>query len=183
MERSFSMRKKKPVFPKVFFTFLLISVFLGYLFYSGNTKNEPETDNKAVDVRSEPVLTENSVTRIKTLYKCGHEKNETKRTDSNLAGKTRREIELIHPDWIMTSFTPDEIMVEIEEKNDCDRHYMIRLIGNKLCVYKTSDPNKILKEKEININAFSQTDIEILLNGIRAETEFEMLEILESFAE
>ena len=137
MERSFSMRRKKPVFPKVIFIVLLVSALFGYLFYSGNIKNEPEAENKAVDVRSEPVLQENSVTRVKTLYKCGHEKNETKRTDSNLAGKTRREIELIHPEWILTSFTPDEIMVEIEEKTDCDKHYLIRLIGNKLCVFKT----------------------------------------------
>ncbi len=182
MERNFSMRKRKSIFPKIFLTafIIIIAVLILYMFYP---KNEPTVADTPVAARSEPVLNEDSVTKIKTLYKCGHEKNETKRSDSNFSGKTRQEIELMHPEWKITKFTREEVDAEITVNKDCDNHYFIQLIGNQLHVYKTSNPDKILRKKEINLNVLTGDDIKTLITGIKTDSEFEMLEILESFSE
>ncbi len=183
MERNFSMRRKKSILPKVtavIFILALIAVAV-YVFYP--RKNEIPVTNAPVAARSEIILNDDSVTKIKTLYKCGHEKNETKRTESELAGKRRQDVEILRPEWKITKFTREEVDAEILKNIDCDKHFILELTGNELRVYKSNDKDRIIRKKQINTQVLSKEEIDSLLSGIKTDSEFEMLEIMESFSE
>ncbi len=182
MERNFSMRRKKSVFPKIL-AILFAIVITGLIFYVFYPREEAIQIDTPVTAKSEITLNEDSVTKIKTLYKCGHEKNETKRTDRELSGKTRHEAELMKPEWKITKFTREGLEAEIIMDTDCDNHYIISLVGNELRVTKTDGTNKILRKKQINTNVLTKEEIDALISGMKTDSEFEMLEIMESFAE
>ncbi len=182
MERNFSMRRKKSVFPKIIAILFALAI-IGLIFYVLYPKEEPTEMNTPVTARSEITLNEDSVTKVKTLYKCGHEKNEIKRADKGITGKTRHEVELLNPKWKITKFTMEELEAEIIVDSDCDNHYIISLVGNELRVFKTGNKDKILRKKQINTDYLTKEEIDMLISGIKTDSEFEMLEIMESFAE
>ena len=182
MERNFSMRRKKSVFPKIM-VILFVLVVIALIFYVFYPRRETTNIDTPVTARSEITLNEDSVTKIKTLYKCGHEKNEIKRTDKDIVGKTKQEVELKNPKWEITKFTPKEVSAEINLDTDCDNHYIISLVGDELFVSKTGDKDKILRKKQINTDFLTKEELDSLISGIKTDSEFEMLEIMESFAE
>lgn len=181
MERHFSMKRKKRLFPKILTAFFLTVVCIFSFIFLKHEKNIPE-EVKAPVVSIPQRLKEASVTKLKFIYKCGHEKNETKRTADELIGKTREEIENLKPEWDISSFSEKEISAEISLPTDCPNHFVIRLIGNKVYVFRTNDENIIYKKREVNINDLSREDVKTLTEGIRADSELELLEIMESFS-
>ena len=182
MERNFSMRRKKSVFPKII-AILFVLIVIALIFYVFYPRRETTNIDTPVTARSEITLNEDSVTKIKTLYKCGHEKNEIKRTDKDIVGKTKQEVELKNPDWKITKFTQKEVSAEINRDTDCDNHYIISLVGDELFVSKTGDKDKILRKKQINTDFLTREELDSLISGIKTDSEFEMLEIMESFSE
>lgn len=147
---------------------------------------EKDTTNETKEVvaikeNDEIYLEKNSALNLETFYTCGHTKKETLSADDNIAGKTKSEIEDIHPDWKIESFDSDFISVKINSNEDCGNHYVIKLKDDTLFVYKKANPNEVIKQQKINTSMLLQEEISDLENGINAETEFEVLEILESF--
>ena len=108
-------------------------------------------------------------------------KTETKEADSNLIGKTKEEISMIHPDWLIHEFSDELLSAEQTIDGICDSHYIIKLKDNTLYVYKRNNLTESVREQEINTSVLTKDDIEELKNGINADTEFEVLQILESF--
>ena len=181
MEKHFSMKRKKRLFPKVLTIFFLSTVCVFSFIFFKSEEPAPEEEKEPV-VSVVQRLKDDSVTKIKRIYKCGHEKNETKRTDDELIGKTKEEIEKANPQWKITSFSDSEISVEIALTVDCPNHFIIRLMGNKIYVFRTNDENIVYKKREVNVNDLSKEDIKTLTEGIRVDSELEHLEIMEAFS-
>ena len=55
-------------------------------------------------------------------------------------------------------------------------------MGNKIYVFRTNDENIVYKKREVNVNDLSKEDIKTLTEGIRVDSELELLEIMESFS-
>ncbi len=87
----------------------------------------------------------------------------------------------IHPNWKITKFEKNLLCAEETIEAPCDNHYLIKLKNDTLYVYKKNNTSESIREQKINTAALADADIKELTAGIDAETEFEVLEILESF--
>lgn len=182
MEPRFSMKKKKNLFPKII-TLTAVVVLGGLTLFNFKFANKKEEKvTKTTVSKIEETLKENSVTKTKFIYKCGHEKNESKRTEDQFIGKTKKEIEKQNPTLTITSFSPEEMCLEKAISKDCQNHFIIRLMENRIYVFRTNDENTVYKKREINVNDLSNEDVKILTEGIRVDSELELLEMMESFS-
>ena len=128
-----------------------------------------------------PVLQKTATLKLSTLYSCGHQKNRLLPLPENLINKTETETQTLYPDWILLKF--EEQYLEAEEKTNtvCDNHFLIRLSKNKIIVTRKNTPNEMIMEEKINPSVLTDEDKDILSSGISVNSEFELLEILESF--
>lgn len=188
MSREFHMIPKKSHRGKILFLGLAILVFVSALRYIPKDPETPPTvteeniQAQAVTKQTQEIyLSKTAAVKLKTVYNCGHIKTETKEADSNLIGKTKEEISMIHPDWLIHEFSDELLSAEQTIDGICDSHYIIKLKDNTLYVYKRNNLTESVREQEINTSVLTKDDIEELKNGINADTEFEVLQILESF--
>ena len=184
MAREFHMMPKKSYRGKILLLGLAILIFVCALRYI--PKKEPIIEERqeaeAVTKQiTEIYLGKNSAIKLKSVYNCGHIKTETRETEDALAGKTKEEILKIHPDWKIYEFTSELLSAEQTIDETCDSHYVIKLKNNTLYVYKKNNLSESVKKQEISTSMLTKEDIKELENGINADTEFEVLQILESF--
>lgn len=189
MEREFHLRKKKSHRGTILLLGIALLIFVTAIKYIPNNENESEIipePHEAAALNSQDDkkirLNENSAVKLSIVYSCGHIKTKTSETDESLIGKTRSEIEKTHPDWQIKDFNESLITAEISEDFPCDDHYIIKLKGDTLYVYKTNDQSASVRTQKISTAVLTPSDISELTAGISASTEFEVLSILESFA-
>ena len=127
------------------------------------------------------VLAEDASIEMTTLYSCGHSKTRLLPVTEELRGKTSEEIKLVHPDWSIRNFTERLLVAEQTLSVECDDHFLLFLKENKIVVSKSKDTSQIITEQEINVGILTEEDKQILSSGIFISSEYELLEILESF--
>jgi hypothetical protein len=155
--------------------FITLSILVSYLYIktpSANVKN-------VVKTASFQTLDDTASIELTTLYSCGHTKTEIVKPSDNIKNKTMEEIERINPSWTIKQFTKNYIVVEETKDTQCENHYIIKLFNNKLQVYQGE--KGMTKEVEIDVNLLTEDDKKILISGIAVNSEYELLEILESF--
>ena len=158
-----------------------IAMFIGAFYLK---LNKTDTAEVIKDVSVIPVVAEHrTAVEIKKLYRCGHMRTEVIDLPEQLIGKTLEEIALIMHEWHINKFTRELLSVEEKIERECDNHFFIKLDKNKLQAYKTNDPKEIYKEIQILTTTLTKEDIDILSAGIDATSEYELLEIFESFSE
>lgn len=188
MHKEFHIKKKKSHRGTILLLGLAVLVFVTAVKYIPNKlskKDEiPQTQEAAaVNPTEEIHLKKEAAIKIKTVYNCGHIKTKTSEADENLIGKTRKEIEKIHPDWKIEEFSENLLSAEISVDSPCENHYLIKLKDGTLFVYKKNKQNEPVREQKVSTSMLTSDEIKELESGISAETEFEVLEILESFAQ
>ena len=128
------------------------------------------------------VLQAGASVEITKLYTCGHTKKEIIPADFKETDKTEAEIARDMPQWEILNFEPRYLTVEEKMSAECDEHYLIKLVGSKIQVSRMNSQNDIIREVKINISTFSESDENIMKSGIIANSEYELLEIMESFS-
>lgn len=131
---------------------------------------------------NEPVtLQKNATLKLATLYACGHQRWRQFPLPDELKGSTEQDVKRMHPSWNILRF--EEQLIEAEEKidTDCDNHYLLKLIKDKIVVTQKNAPDIIISEENINLSMLTPEDQQILSSGIYVNSEYELLEILESF--
>lgn len=128
-----------------------------------------------------PVLQKTATLKLSTLYSCGHQKSRLLPLPENLFNKAKTDTEKLYPNWTLLKF--EEQYLEAEEKVNtvCDNHFLIRLSKNKIIVSRKNTPNEMIMEEKIDPSVLTQEDKNILSSGIFVNSEYELLEILESF--
>ncbi len=128
-----------------------------------------------------PVLQKTATLKLSTLYSCGHQKNRLLPLPENLVSKTATETAELYPNWTLHKF--EEQYLEAEEKLStvCDNHFLIHLSKNKIIVTRKNTPNEMIMEEKVNPSVLTEEDKKILSSGISVNSEYELLEILESF--
>lgn len=179
----FHMKRKKLHRSTILIIGLCILALVSALKYipKKDLSSENIKETSAVNTPEVIYLEKNSAIKLKTVYSCGHIKNETRETDKDLIGKTKDEVMEIHPNWKITKFEKNLLCAEESIEAPCDNHYLIKLKNDTLYVYKKNNTSESIREQKINTAALADADIKELTAGIDAETEFEVLEILESF--
>ena len=168
-----SKRNKNKLISAVIF--ISLSILVSYLYIkipSADVKNVVKTS-------SFQTLDDTASIELTTLYSCGHSKTEIIKPADNIINKSKEEIEEINPGWTIKQFTKNYLMVEEIKDQQCENHYTIKLSNNKIQVYQGN--KGLIKEVEINVNMLTEDDKRILMSGIAVNSEYELLEILESF--
>lgn len=181
MKPKFSMKRKRNILPKLAITSFLSLIFTALFAFRGIEPEKSQNEKEAV-VAVTQTLKSDAVQKTKIIYKCGHERNEAKRIEDRFIGKTKEETEKIAPDLSVTFFSPEEVDFEKNLGEDCQNHFIIRLSENKICVFRTNDESTVYKARDINVNDLSNEDMKILTEGIRVDSELELLEMMESFS-
>ncbi len=169
-------RKKRRMLILIGCIFVLLFTFV-ILFFS----NESPPVADVLMQTKDTTLQKTATLKLTTLYTCGHQKNRLLPLPENLNDQTKTKVAELHPDWTILRF--EEQCLEAEEKVDtvCDNHFEIKLLKNKIAVSRKNTPNEIIMEEKINPSVLTNEDKKILTAGISVNSEYELLEILESF--
>ena len=143
--------------------------------------NPPPKTTGALKQANHNVLSENASLELTTLYECGHSKTRLLSIPNDLIGKTMEEATLLHPEWKLLNFTESLLVAEKKEGSECDDHFLLFLKNNKIIVTKSKDQTQLITEQSVNLDVLTKEDKEILEAGIFIDSEYELLEILESF--
>lgn len=139
------------------------------------------TATDVVKPANTPVLGSKATMELTTLYSCGHTETRLLPLPEELKGKSKEETGLLHPEWTLLNFNENFLVAEQKEATECNNHFLLFLQENKIVVTASKDKTKIITEQEINPAVLTSEDKEILSDGIFISSEYELLEILESF--
>lgn len=156
------------------FLVLTITVFSFLWFYSPSA-----TD--VIKPANQPTLSQTATLELTTLYTCGHSSTSLLPLPKDLAGKSQEETVLLYPQWTLLNFNENFIVAEEKETSECDAHFLLFLEGDRIIVTNSKDKTKIVTEQKINPVILTKEDTEILSAGIFINSEYELLEIMESF--
>jgi hypothetical protein len=166
----------------IIFALCATAVSLIYLKRPSAVKQVSESESRPTPVKT-AALSDTAAIEITKLYSCGHSKTETIPALDNIKKKTKSEIESIMPYWYITGFSESLLSVEEKLNYECDDHFIIKLEGNKIKVNRKNKPNEAYKELKILDTVLTADDKRILSDGITVNSEYELLEIMESFNE
>ncbi len=145
---------------------LLFGLFSGMLIGpAGEGAGETPAPPDAADVLS--VLPSARVDFKVRFEACGHEV--TALQNESLGGKTREEAEQAYPGWTLTSFSQSEVLFTKVVQGYCPQHYVLRLSGEELGVYRTDETScepKRLMVLEWNEAAYDSTERAELKAGL-----------------
>lgn len=158
---------------------IAIILLVSLIIFFPNDNATPATEVIQQDTAA--VLTETATLKLSTLYACGHQRSRLFPLPKELEKKTKEETAKLHPQWNILRF--EEEFLEAEEKLNsvCDNHFLLKLSNNKIIVFQKNNSDKIIMEEKINPSILTNADKEILSSGISVNSEYELLEILESF--
>ncbi len=170
-------RKKQKIMVLLGAITIMLFIAILLLFPKSNASPVSET----LQHKEPATLTKTATLKLSTLYACGHERSRLFPLPNELAEKSEAETIKLHPDWKILRF--EEEFLEAEETLDtvCDNHFILKLQNNKIIVVQKNTPNEIIMEEEISPSILTKEDKEILSSGISVNSEYELLEILESF--
>lgn len=172
-ERQKQKRRKMILFSTISALAIGIALFLIWLGF-GQTIN-------VLKPQKLTTIQENAILELTTSYACGHSKTERFQLPRQLIGKTAEEAKEIYSEWDFSKITDSMITAQQTQAYECENHFMLVLNQNKITVTNSRDHSKIISELEINPNILTQEDKSILEAGIFINSEYELLEILESF--
>lgn len=127
------------------------------------------------------VIQKDTILELTTGYSCGHTKTERFQLPDELIGKPTEELKAVYSDWIVSDMKDSVITASRQEPFECENHFTLVLKYNKLIVTNSRDHSKLISELEINPDILTEEDKTILEAGIFINSEYELLEILESF--
>lgn len=139
------------------------------------------TSTDVVKPANNPVLDASATVELTTLYSCGHTETKLLPLPEELEGKSQEETSLIFPEWTVLNFNKNFLVAELKEATECSNHFLLFLKDNQIIVTTSKDKTKIITEQNINPAVLTEEDKEILTKGIFISSEYELLEILESF--
>ncbi|MCE5236348.1 MAG: hypothetical protein ABFC62_04095 [Clostridiaceae bacterium] len=111
---------------------------------------------------------------------CGHEVLAV--GNESMAGKTRAEAEKAYPDWTLAAFSADEVVFEKELPGYCPAHYVLKLEGGELGLYRadeTTYEQKRLMVLDYDAASFDAAERAELENGLA----FDALEDVNAYLE
>jgi hypothetical protein len=155
--------------------FISLSIVVSYLYI----KTPSAKVRDVMKSSSFQTLEDTASIEVNTLYSCGHSKTKIIKPTDDIKNKTAEQIEKIIPNWTIKQFSKNYMIAEEIVDKQCENHFVIKLSDNKLQVFQNE--KGMIKEVSINVNSIPEEDKKILISGINVNSEYELLEILESF--
>lgn len=130
--------KKRIAYVLTTICMLLFGLFSGMLIGPKEAAEQAPTHDPAGEMTG--VLSVLPAARVEfhvSFESCGHEVIVL--GNESLAGKTREEAEKAYPGWTLETFSGDEVVFTKTSKGYCPKHYVLRLAGGELGVYRTDE--------------------------------------------
>lgn len=162
------------------FCMLLLGLFSGMLI--GPRQNAAPAPTLAAGTdEATGVLSVLARVYFKTRFlACGHEVLAV--GNESMAGKTRAEAEKAYPGWTLAAFSADEVVFVKELNGCCPAHYVLKLEGGELGLYRadeTTYEQKRLMVLDYDAASFDASERAELENGLA----FDALEDVNAYLE
>lgn len=172
------MNVKKILVCIIIIIILSVGVILGSVLFSKkesnivitDEKNKDEIEIKTVEINSnEEKTTPNTLIIYKTYYaKCNHYITEYEEIDASLVNLNEDEFKEKLKKWNVENFSAKEIEVSKEVNENCNEHYVIKLVNDVIVIYLIDENGK---EREYDITTITkeyltEEDILKLTSGI-----------------
>lgn len=122
---------------------------------------------------------------ITNIYyeECGHTVKRTNTIENKYINLTEEELAEEYDDWEIKKFTPEEIIIQKEEKGICNEHYIVKEKDGYIAVYSLDNEEEETIDfiTEISVQFLPLTDSEKLKTGIRVYGKDNLNSLLEDF--
>ena len=142
------------------------------------------SENSVTTAVQEKKISPNTSFALKKFYdECSHYEYESAELPIELVNLTRQEVEEYYPDWEVEEFSDKRLVLCKEINGYCNEHFLIKLDGEKVVIYRLSTQGKFDKYKDTDIvkEYLTDKDIEKLTEGITVYGEGKLSSVLEDF--
>ena len=149
-----------------------------------NFQNIHNNNDVVVTSVNEIKVTPNTKFALKKFYdECSHFEYEEAELPIELVNLTRQEIEDYYSDWEVEELTEKKLVLCKEINGYCKEHFLIKLDGEKVNIYRLNTDGKFLKYKDTSIvkEYLTNSDIQKLSEGITVYGEGKLSSVLEDF--
>lgn len=145
----------------------------------------PQTEPEAAQAGGDAAMRLNADCQVvqRMIYApCGHEMTRRQTLPSELAGKTRADLETAYDLWQVTSFSPGEVTMERTLDLHCPEHYVLLPDeSGMLCVFQNRYGDALALVKEMNVSLTELPDS--YQEELRPGKGFDTLEMLTQWLE
>ena len=144
-----------------------------------------KSNNEAVSTSANiEKVSPNAQIVFETYYdKCGHTIISKQKVSKDDINKTEQEIKDKYSEYKVKEFSPEEIKLYKETDEICANHYVVKEQNGVIAVFsRNNDGTETLKNKtDLSTKYLPKEDIDLLKNGIEANSNEELEQILSDY--
>ncbi len=121
---------------------------------------------------------------IKTYFKgCQHITRQYSNLPENLVNLAKDEIQEIYPDYMIQSFSSNEIVLYNQKEGSCGEHYLVKSENGIVSIYKVLEDGNLekIEDTKISIEYLPETDKTNMEKGIEVNGKQNLNQLLEDF--
>ena len=126
----------------------------------------------------------NCVLTTKTYFNtCKHIISEYSNLPENEVNMTEKQIQEKYPDYIITTFSNNEVVLYQEKEGECGEHYLVKDNNGIVTIYNILENGELEVKEETSISTeyLPETDKSNMKNGIKVNGKQELNRLLEDF--
>lgn len=187
------------------FSLLFVSFIYGYFYvdrknaqkpnndidnkFESNRKTKDEQDESiGINVEDDDVIGPETLIEYVTYYKkCDEYITKIERPKNEMINMNEEEFRIYiknkEPNWTITYFSHDNIIINIVKDQLCPNHFIIGIKDDKIAIYKINEQGnqELYQIIDVPISLLKNIDQEKLKKGIVVDTEEELSDVLENF--
>lgn len=132
----------------------------------------------------EEKTTPNTLMIFKTYYtKCQHYINNYENIDASDVNLTEEDLQEKYREWNISSFQPEQVVLEKETGEFCNEHYRLKLVDGRIVIYQLDEKDNETEYEitEITDEYLTGEDIFQLKEGITVYGEENLTAVLEDY--
>ena len=132
----------------------------------------------------EEKTTPNTLMIFKTYYtKCQHYINNYENIDASDVNLTEEDLQEKYREWNISSFQPEQVVLEKETGEFCNEHYRLKLVDGRIVIYQLDEKDNETEYEitEITDECLTGEDIFQLKEGITVYGEENLTAVLEDY--
>ena len=123
-----------------------------------------------------------SITFKRHYLDCNHVTNEYTNISEDLVNMNEKAVQEMYPDWKITEFQSNEVIMEKDIDGECGEHYVLRDVDNSIVVFKIENGVEQEYEKtSISTEYLPETDKITFKDGLEVNGKENLSQVLEDF--
>ena len=123
-----------------------------------------------------------SITFKKHYTSCNHTTNEYTNIPEELVNMDKQSVQERYPDWDITEFQSNEVIMKKDLEGECGEHYVLRDIDNTIVVFKVENGVEQEYEKtSISTEYLPETDKISFRDGLEVNGKENLSQVLEDY--